>query len=256
LRARSLGARGIGVGGLSGALGRGASVAVFSVALFSVAVFSVAVGLAVGRGVTSLVARSVLGAALLDQVGIISASLADLLAEEGVLEGGSSSRPVFRVDGTVEGVESGDTVVQVVDDVDQSLFDVAAELVPVGVGVLGNSDGGLDVDVEQLGDLFHVQLGVAGDEGFVVSTDGLELGSSGGDHQIADTDGGLAEGVKVCAFAAAFVSGDHGSIVALAVGREVGGAGGGAVTGGGAAREGEADADSEDNGDGGLGHLK
>jgi hypothetical protein len=94
------------------------------------------------------------------------------------LEGSSSSVPVAGVNGSVEGVELGDTVVQVIDDVNKGLFDIAAEGVPVGVGLLGNSDGGLDVDVEQLNNLFIVKGGLAGNEGVVVGTDRLELGSS------------------------------------------------------------------------------
>jgi len=151
----------------------GLSLAGLSLAGLSLAGLSLAGLSAVFLGISLAWA---VGAALLDQVSIISASLADLLAEEGALEGSSSSIPVAGVNGSVEGVELGDTVVQVVDDVNQSLFDIAAELVPVAVGLLGNNDGGLDVDVEQLNNLFIVKGRLARDDGFVVGTDRLELG--------------------------------------------------------------------------------
>jgi len=77
---------------------------------------------------------------LFDQLSIISASSADLLAEERALEVRGSGSPVAGVDGGIEVVESRDTVVQVIDDINECDLDVAAERSPVGVGLFGNND--------------------------------------------------------------------------------------------------------------------
>jgi len=152
-------ARMVRAGGLAGSLASGLGVLAgvgwgsLALALLS---GSVRLGRARGR------------ASLLHLVDVIGASGVDLAAPGGGLDLGSGFVPVLGLDGGDQVLELLQLVHHDEGHVDEDLFDVAAELTPVGEDLLVEGDGGLDVFVEH-GDDFGVSEGlVAGGELFEV----------------------------------------------------------------------------------------